>query len=143
MRLQEIFDKTHGDCRILFEMRIMTPTGPLLVLRNPPISVLTDLVISSKWSNVRGLVVGRDIYYWDSAFATHDDIAKHLGVEDREEDHIILSKESNSIYCALPPVDNIRAISSRLKPMLSDPEYVFGIDDHDFTGAEIAQKLAA
>ncbi len=113
-------------------------------MRNPPLSVLTDLVSGAKWKNVRGLVVGRDVYFWDASYATHHDVAEQLGVPDQEGAHMVLYRDSDQIFCQLPELPFIKEVKPRFRQVLNDPSYRFAFEeDDDISGPEVEQRLAA
>jgi len=41
---------------------------------------LTKMMSASRTGDVRGLLVGNDVYYWDAYYATHDEFAASIGV---------------------------------------------------------------
>jgi hypothetical protein len=90
--------------------------GTCLVHENPTLRTLMGMLDNSKWSNVRGLITGSDIFWWDSALANHDEIAPVVGVDDlaghTEEDGsyhsdprcLVMAKEPDgSSYLAVDP----------------------------------------
>lgn len=146
MKMIDFIDGEVGGCRNLFEMRIMTPQGPLTVLRNPPMAVLTDLITGSKWHNVRGLLVGRDLYFWDAMFATHHDIARHLNVVDHEDMHLVLYGNEGKYHADLPAIADLKQVARRITPLLKNSAFTFTVLDDlrdEIEGNEIALQLAA
>lgn len=68
----------------------MTLENGKRVWKNPAATVLIGQLMKSKNKNLRGLVMGSDVYWWDAWDATHGDIAKQLDHKDYIDDRIDL-----------------------------------------------------
>jgi hypothetical protein len=145
MLLEDIFGRMLNGRERLVEMKVMMPTGPLNLAKNLPAHLLGELLSGTQFGNVRGLMVGRDIYYWDAAFATHEDIANTLGVEYDENDRIVIYADKG-VITVLMPEDRTKAreCAFGLKRIMRAPDIKFEDSrDGEMTGEEYAQKLAA
>ena len=134
--------------RNLLEMQIMSPTGPVTVIKNPPARLIGDLLASSKFGNVRGLLVGRDVYYWDAYYANHDEMAEYLGVPYDINDRIVVYPETahGVIQVLLPDDrDRIKNTGFGFQRIFRDDNFRFedGILHGSLSGPEYAELIAA
>ena len=49
--------------------------GSVMLYRNPPLNSLLGMLEKSKGQEMRGLIVGSDVFWWDAYDATHGDVA--------------------------------------------------------------------
>lgn len=51
-----------------------------LVHINPQVRVLNDLCLKATYGDLRGMLHDGDLYWWDSAYATHHDAQHWMGI---------------------------------------------------------------
>lgn len=145
MLLQEVFRVLNVSYGTLLEMRVDTSNGPVTLGKNLPPQAIDALLSSSKFGNVRGLVVGRDIYYWDAAYAIHQHIADALGVPYSEDQRMVIYREDGKIHILMPEVrPNPSHVGFGFQRLLKNPDITFedpkaGV----LTGPEYGALLAA
>jgi hypothetical protein len=116
------------------------------VFRNVSAQNLVQLVMTSTWKQVRGLINGRDIYFWDSSYATHDEVAKALGIEYRLENriHVWVDNGGEVKVEFLDREFGDFPDSFAMRRLLSSPELYFdGRSAGYVNGPEMMQLLAA
>ncbi len=103
-------------------------THQIAIHQNPSSSGLLGLLNKSSYGNMRGLINGDDVYWWDSADALHAGVADALGLDpisyDHDEDEpndprrLILAKDGNGAYLDVAPAHQGHPRLARLKGQL-------------------------
>ena len=108
---------------ILVEKDIRTEIGndTVSILVDPVASRLVHLVNTARYKQVRGLVGGRYMYFWDSFYATHHEMAEQLGIEYNKSNcaHIWLADDQVRLDFLDRPTGNFPDIPEIHRLMLS------------------------
>ena len=111
------------------EVRLKKNVGPL---------TLTQFMSNTKTGEVKGLIVGDDIYYWDSYLATHFQIADALGVKHDVNDRLFFWRTDNGnvLIDRSEPIDHPEG---QLRKLARSPNmFFFGSDAKWKPGTELA-----
>ncbi len=116
------------------------------IFRNVSAANLVQLLATSKMKQVRGLVNGRDIWFWDSFYGTHQEAAVALGIEYHLENRIHVWLDGNGDTCLDfldRPIGDYPDVFA-MKRLLTSPEIYFdGRSAGYVPGPEMIQLMAA
>ncbi len=79
------------------------------VYRNVAASNLLMLLMNSHEEKLRGLIVGRDVYWWDAYNATHGEVASVYDPDIHDMDRIIEYKKHRLAICLVDNAPHIYA----------------------------------
>lgn len=120
--------------------------GMVNVFRNVASLNLVQMVEQSKLKQVRGLFVGRDIYFWDSFYATHKQVADALEADYHLENRIHVWIDSYGGVCFETldrPLGDFPEIPA-MQRLLASPNILFdGGSDGYLTGPEMMELITA
>lgn len=70
----------------------------LPIIRNPSAPHLTATLKMTRERRLRGLVIGPDLFWWNSFDAIHGEVAKEMGVEDYIDDRLDLRLHYDEVH---------------------------------------------
>lgn len=112
----------------LFEYKIIKMDKgyrDIVIIKNPSVDQILNLLKKSKGESLRGLNYGEDIYVWDAWFSEHYDVKEFLidklGIEfdlSDDEDHWFIHKAAELILLYAYNLENKRVKKLADSPMV-------------------------
>lgn len=97
-------------------------THQIPVYKNPSSATLLGLLNRSSYGNMRGLIEGDDVFWWDSNDALHAGVKLALGLHDDGDedgaDRLILAKEAGAPFLSIAPEHKDHPRLLRLLPQV-------------------------
>jgi hypothetical protein len=106
---------------------------------------LIQLLATSKMKQVRGISHGRDLYFWDSFYANHNEVAEALGIKYNPDErlHVWMNGEKTCIDFLDREMGDYPQ-SFAMKRLLTSPDLYFdGRTSGYIPGPEMLQLIAA
>jgi hypothetical protein len=78
MRLTEVTQQRS----VITEGKVVHNDGHLVVIENPSRTEAMNLIQQSLDKELRGFLDGSSLFVWDAYLATHDEVSRHLDIDD-------------------------------------------------------------
>lgn len=114
---------------IICEKEIRADVGEhlrVVIHVDPSPKRLIDLLKNAQYRQVRGLLGGRNLYFWDAFYATHQEMSATLGIEYRYENsaHVWLANDEVRLDFLDRPFGDLPDIPEMAR-LLHSPEIFF------------------
>jgi hypothetical protein len=106
MRLMDLFESNLKQLDLIMDQSMLESSVDLnLGGRAVKDLRVESLIKMAKQHKLRGLVVGRNIYWWPASNATHGEVAHKLGFDDYVDHRLELAKENNELRLRGAPLE--------------------------------------